>query len=648
MKRITICFTLLILLVFGLSIKPNAGHSQQTQVPEYPPEFSPLNTSRSTKQQRPRTPPTKFVKKKRPMPNRYIVVLDDDVVSDDLPLEVRSEQIAAIANRHALTHGGAVDYIYETALKGYAIETANEAAAIAISKMPQVKWVEEDGLGELFQAPPSPQPSPPWGLDSLDTGIPVPSPDPTTGRNNGFYNYNANGTGVLVYVLDTGINTAHTEFQTPFVSRAIQAANCFQFVNCVSGQLTPFFNQQACVAPMPNATNNDCHGHGTFVAGVLGGNNFGAAKNVTIRSVKAASTNGPVASAVVAGMNWITGQHQANPSLPAVVNISLGTMEDDFSVENAVTNSMNAGVTYVAAAGNENQDTTVWSPQNVSDVLVVGAVDWTGNRWVLSNWGPGVDMFAPGVSVVSALTGNNLCLWTGANNTTCILSGTSFAAPHVAGAIAMYLQGRPGQTSCGTNRIQGVAPASGNFSTCPDRVTRFIKANSVLSVLSNINGTLPSPNRFISTGPIPGPANPIDNQRFFVWQHYADFLTGQPEPDEGGLNFWTSQITGNCGTGVNTNNPCTAGKRIDVSRAFWVAAFGSLFNSQGTTNNSQFVHLCYQLYLRRSVPDNDSGFQFWLNDLSNNYGNPANFNGVNHLIDAFTNSLEYRRRFGPA
>jgi len=161
MKRITICFTLLILIAFGLSIKPNTGHSQRSQIPEYPPEFSPLNTSRSAKQQRPVIPSTKFVKAEKPIPNRYIVILDDDVVPDDVPLEIRRERVAAIAHSHTLPRGGQVDYIYETALKGYAIELPNEAAARAISNSPHVRWVEEDALGEWDQAPPSPQPSPP-------------------------------------------------------------------------------------------------------------------------------------------------------------------------------------------------------------------------------------------------------------------------------------------------------------------------------------------------------------------------------------------------------------------------------------------------------------------------------------------------------
>jgi hypothetical protein len=259
-----------------------------------------------------------------------------------------------------------------------------------------------------------------------------------------------------------------------------------------------------------------------------------------------------------------------------------------------------------------------------------------------------VDLFAPGVFTLSALTGNFMpCIWNGMNNTFCqFVNGTSQASPHVAGAVAMYLQGRPGTTSCAQFPKQGVAPASGNLSSCPDRVTQFINSNSNLSKLSNINGTLPSANRFLWTAAIPTTTNPIDNQRFFVWQQYQDFLVSQPTPDEGGLNFWTGNITGPCGTGFNVNNSCTQTKRIDVSRAFWVAAHGSLFNANGTTNNSQFLQLCYQIYLRRSVSVNDPGFQFWLADL-NNYGNPANYNGVNHLIDAFLGSADYRRRFGP-
>ena len=115
----------------------------QTQAPR--PESSPTRTSQL---QQPKASPTKFFKTKKPIPNRYIVVLNDDVVSDNAPLKVRRARITAIAKRHARKYRGKYDFIYETALKGYAIQLPNEAAAIAISKLPEVRWVEEDGHGD--------------------------------------------------------------------------------------------------------------------------------------------------------------------------------------------------------------------------------------------------------------------------------------------------------------------------------------------------------------------------------------------------------------------------------------------------------------------------------------------------------------------
>jgi len=138
-----------VLGVFALALVPMSTTGQSTgDRIIYPPEFSPLVTSRPPPEQRSLVPPTKFVKVQNAIPNRYIVVLNDDVVASDAPLAVRREQITAIANSHAQTHLGIVGYIYETALKGYSIELPNEAAAIAISQNPQVKWVEEDGRSQ--------------------------------------------------------------------------------------------------------------------------------------------------------------------------------------------------------------------------------------------------------------------------------------------------------------------------------------------------------------------------------------------------------------------------------------------------------------------------------------------------------------------
>jgi len=361
-------------------------------------------------------------------------------------------------------------------------------------------------------------------------------------------------------------------------------------------------------------------------------------------------------------------------------------------------------LTYAIAAGNDNSDvvTDGATPARVVAALTIGASTLSSGgtfiysdlRASFSNFGNRVDLFAPGDLIRSASNTSDTASNPG--------SGTSEAAPHVAGAVALYLEGRTAASGCDCFSLynskvpNNMLPASSyaKLSTCPDRIAQFMKSNATLSDLDASTIGAGSPNRLLNTSSLSAPTNPIDNQRFFVWQHYADFLaksTPSPaptpdscdpnnpytglisqEPDENGLNYWTSNITGcgviggcpqynpaptGCGTGFNDNNSCTAGKRIDVSRAFWVAVYPSWFNtSYGLTNfdptpyatpNEKWLDECYWVYLRRRPPHDDLGFQYWLGLLnSSQYGNPANQDGVNFIIEAFIESLEYRQRSG--
>jgi Subtilisin-like serine proteases len=613
MKSLKSYFLALSIFAFVLAPMLAIGQSNADESRAYPQEFSPLLTSRTRPLQETLEPQAKFRKAERAIPNKYIVVLNDDVVADSSS-RMRRAKVNEIAKNFARLYAGKVDFIYETALKGFSVELPGEQLAIAISKNPQVKYVEE--VGSFY--PSAIQFNPPWGLDRVDQ---------MSLQLNGQYVYNATGAGVIAYVIDSGIRMTHADFG----GRASIAANF------IHPALEP-----TCT---PTATNNDCLGHGTHVAGTVGGATYGVAKGVTIRSVKVCSNSplyGCPLDAIVAGVNFVTNEHYANPSIPKVANMSLGGGANQ-TLDDAVRVSIDSGVTYVIASGNSAVDASTISPARVVPALTVGASGPTdqgaqSGGFFFSNYGPVLDIFAPGENVLSAGTSHD--------NDAIFASGTSMASPHVAGAVALYLQGREGTDWCSWLPISGTSPfIGGKISTCPDRVAQFIKSNASLSKLNTIGPG--SPNRLLFTGSLPTTTNPIDNQRFFVWQHYGDFLAGQPEPDEGGLNFWTGNITGTCGTGLNDNNGCTHQKRIDVSRAFWAAAYPWLFTNGGTqlTDNAAFVHKCYEVYLRRYVADSDGGFQFWLGVL-NNHGNPANQNGINQLIDAFTSSIEYRQRFG--
>lgn len=234
-----------------------------------------------------------------------------------------------------------------------------------------------------------------WGIDRIDQRtLPL----------DGDYKFNNNGTGVTAYVIDTGIRLDHQEF----AGRASFGFDSF------------------------GGTGNDCNGHGTHVAGTIGGTNYGVAKNVKLKAVKVLDCNGSGStSGVIAGVEWVMN----NRTLPAVANMSLGMNGISTVMDTAVMNMISAGVPTAVAAGNSNVDACGASPARATTAMTVGATKNTDARSSFSNYGTCVDWFAPGENIDSA--------WITDPASTRTLSGTSMASPHTAGVAALYLQTHP-------------------------------------------------------------------------------------------------------------------------------------------------------------------------------------------------------------
>ncbi|MEO5813668.1 MAG: PKD domain-containing protein [Gemmatimonadaceae bacterium] len=318
-----------------------------------------------------------------PIPGRYIVVYKASVPN-----------VSSLAAAMAVQHQTTVSRVYTTAIKGAAL-ALTDAQASALRLDPNVDYVEQDQVVTLQ----STQTSAPWGIDRTDQRtLPL----------NTTYVYNADGTGVTAYIIDTGINYTHTEFG----GRAVKGVD----------EVTV------------GGTAADCHGHGTGVASLLGGAKYGVAKNVKLVAVRVVDCAANITtSTVLAGVDWVT----AHRTLPAVANVSMSVNLSP-ALTQAIETSISSGVVYAVAAGNNANDACTSSPANTPNALTVGATNITDHLASFSSFGPCVDISAPGEDIRMA--------WFGSTTATRVNDGTSFASPHVAGTAALYLQAHPTAT----------------------------------------------------------------------------------------------------------------------------------------------------------------------------------------------------------
>ncbi|KAG0033622.1 hypothetical protein BGZ81_007880 [Podila clonocystis] len=361
----------------------------------------------------------------KPISGSYIVVLKDG--STVAGFETMFDDIAKRQN----SRGGrkpSITHKYDS-FAGLAV-TVDAAALKEISASDEVAYVEQDAVMTIFGSQSSP---PSWGLTRVSQrSLQLSQP----------YRYNdAAGEGVTAYVVDTGVYIAHSEFE----DRATWGAN---FID--------------------GSSDEDEHGHGTHVAGTIGGANYGVAKKVKIVAVRVLDAQGSGAlSGVIAGMDWV-----AKNAVPgkSVVNMSLGGSKSK-AINDAAARLYAANIPLIAAAGNSAATAACdQSPAGAVNTYTVAASDNDDRTASFTSYGPCVEIFAPGVDITSS--------WIGSTTATNTISGTSMATPHVVGVAALYLS------------FNSIPTAKGLF----DKLTQTATPNAIKGTLKG------SPNRLIFNG----------------------------------------------------------------------------------------------------------------------------------------------------
>jgi subtilisin family serine protease len=351
----------------------------------------------------------------------YIVVLKDGGAAED--------KVSASAHDLSRRYGGSLRNSFSSTVRGFSARMT-EKQARKLAANPDVDYVEQDHAVSVTGSQANPAS---WGLDRIDQqALPL----------SGSYAYPSTASTVHAYIIDTGIRTSHTDFGG-------RATSGYDFID--------------------NDTNaDDCAGHGTHVAGTVGGGAYGVAKGVSLVGVRVLGCDGLGSySQIIAGVDWVT----KNAVKPAVANMSLGGSAGS-TLDDAVRKSIASGVTYAVAGGNDSADACSKSPARLAEAITVGAIDKTDTRGDFSNYGSCLDIFAPGVNILSASKASD----TG----TAWMTGTSMATPHVAGAAALVLAANPTYT--------------------PQQVRDYlVGASSTGSVKNPGSG---SPNRILYTGGI--------------------------------------------------------------------------------------------------------------------------------------------------
>jgi subtilisin family serine protease len=355
----------------------------------------------------------------------YIVVFKDDVLDNEIDGE--SDKMCGNASAKK-------ERTFKHAIKGFT-GRLTPAAIEEFRRNPKVKYIEQNQVIKLVAT----QTAATWGIDRVDqANLPL----STT------YTYNSTGSTVTAYIFDTGVRSDHAEF---------------------GGRVTGGFSAVA-TEPTPE----DGNGHGTHVAGTVGGTTYGIAKSINIVPVKVLSATGSGTNAgVIAGLDWAVAHHATG--IPAVGNMSLGGGIST-ALDDAVRRCVNDGIVMAVAAGNSNLDASTASPARVQQAITVGSTTNTDAKSSFSNFGSLVDIHAPGSSITSAWFTSSTALNT--------ISGTSMAAPHVAGAAALYLEYAPGATPAQVESALKQYAAVGRITGLP--------AGTVNNLLQINFGTVPS------------------------------------------------------------------------------------------------------------------------------------------------------------